>query len=145
MARIFHWFFYAKDGSHVRLRRPPRVSERVHFRTKDVYTSVITFLALWTCLKLCLETKCQPTQFRFLKQTNRRKLPLHLFQYASLFSPSFLLFDFQCSSLKFLLKVKLHYYETYIIIFYTKCYNIKSYSNQLKHYIWIDQNSNIKI
>ena len=56
MTRIFHWFFYVKDGS-----RPCQALTSVlclHYRpvtvhcsTKDAYTSEITFLALhpWLC------------------------------------------------------------------------------------------------
>ena len=55
MTRIYHWFFYVKDGS-----RPCQAltsvlclhyrSETVHCSTKDVYTSEITFLALHPCI-----------------------------------------------------------------------------------------------
>ena len=56
MTRMFHWFFYVNDGSHVSLRHSSCVyfsaHETVHCSTKDVYTSQMTFLALYPWVKV---------------------------------------------------------------------------------------------
>ena len=48
MTRIFHWFFYVKDGSHVRLRHP----SCVYISAQRQYTAVLKMCTLLKWLSL---------------------------------------------------------------------------------------------
>ena len=52
MTRIFHWFFYVKDGSHVKLRHPPRdrtlqYKTCVHFWNNFPCITTLGFTFFW--------------------------------------------------------------------------------------------------